>query len=88
MYIFAGDVMPDDVDGIDPDPVATAPVEQDSAGDFVYRTVIAPGDYTVAFTCQAANDDPSVDESTTTPIEFLPAVTTTVTLDTPTVVDF
>lgn len=88
VYIFAGDVMPDDVDGIDPDPVATAPVEQDSAGDFVYRTVIAPGDYTVAFTCQAANDDPSVDESTTTPIEFLPAVTTTVTLDTPTVVDF
>ncbi len=89
VYVFAGDVAPDDVDGIDPDPIATAAVEQNSSGDFVYRTVIAPGDYTVAFTCQAVNDDPEVDESTTaSPIEFLPPVTQTVTADTPTVVDF
>ena len=92
VYVFAGDVAPDavdDIDGIDPDPLTTIDVTQNDAGDFVYRTLIAPGDYTIAFTCQAANDDPEVDESATmTPIEFLPAVTLTVTADVPAVVDF
>jgi hypothetical protein len=88
VYVFAGNVTPDDVDGIDPDPVATADVTQNDAGDFVYRTVIAPGDYTIAFTCQAKNDYPEVDESTTTPIEFVSPVMQTVTADMETVVDF
>jgi Domain of unknown function (DUF4382) len=88
VYVFAGNVTPDDVDGIDPDPVATADVKQNDAGDFVYRTVIAPGDYTIAFTCQAKNDDPEVDESMTTPIEFVSPVLQTITADAEAVVNF
>lgn len=92
VYVFAGsDVTPDDIDGVD-DPVATADVAQNDSGDYVYRTVLAPGDYTVAFTCQAGNDNPEVDESTTTtpgPLVFLlPAVNVTVTADTPSTVNF
>jgi hypothetical protein len=26
------------------------------AGDYVYETILSPGDYTVGFTCQAADD--------------------------------
>jgi hypothetical protein len=66
VYVFAGsDVVPDDIDGIDPDPVATAAVEPNGDGDYVYKVVLSPGDYTVAFTCQAGNDDPEVDETGT-----------------------
>jgi len=66
VYVFAGsDVVPDDIDGIDPDPVATAAVEPNGDGDYVYKIVLSPGDYTVAFTCQAGNDDPEVDETGT-----------------------
>lgn len=81
VYVFAGaGVTPDDVDGVDPDPVATAEVAQNADGDYAYRVVLEPGDYTVAFTCQAANDDPEVDESATPdPIDFLPAADRTVT---------
>jgi hypothetical protein len=71
VYIFAGsDVTPDDVDGIDPEPVALAAVMPNDAGEYVYRTVLMPGDYTAAFTCQAGNDDPEVDE-TSTPAEIV-----------------
>ena len=90
VYVFAGsDVVPDDVDGIDPEPVATADVSQDANGDYTYRMLIAPGDYTVAFTCQAANDDPAVDE-TGLPAElaFVGTMNETVTGDTETVADF
>jgi hypothetical protein len=66
VYVFAGaDVDPDDVDGIAADPVATADVTQNTAGDYVYRTLLQPGAYTVAFTCQASNDDPETDETGT-----------------------
>jgi hypothetical protein len=80
IYIYSGaDVLPDDIDGMPPDPVATAWVEQNSAGDFVYRTILAPGEYTVAFTCQAANDDPEADESATPKeIQFLPPLDRTI----------
>jgi uncharacterized protein DUF4382 len=81
VYVFAGKgVTPDDVDGIAAEPAATAAVTQNTAGDYVYRVVLEPGDYSVAFTCQAADDDPEVDESVTPdPIAFLPAVDRTVT---------
>ena len=66
MYIFAGsNVTPDDIDGAAADPVATAPVEQNATGDYVYRTLLPAGIYTVAFTCHAGNDDPEVDDSGT-----------------------
>jgi hypothetical protein len=57
VYVFAGTVTPDDVDGID-DPVATIEATRNTAGDYVYRTLVDPGSYTVVFTCEGGNDDP------------------------------
>ncbi len=90
VYIFAGsDVAPDDVDGVDPDPIATAAVSQDANGDYTYRTLLAPGEYTVAFTCQAANDDPSTDETGgPKELQFVGTTNETVTGDLETVADF
>src|SRR5262249_50264544 len=67
VYVYAGSgITPDDVDGKAPDPVATAKATPAANGDYTYRVVLAPGDYTVAFTCQAGNDDPEADETGTT----------------------
>jgi hypothetical protein len=69
VYVFAGsNVTPDDIDGTD-DPVATADVIPVN-GIYSYRVALTPGDYTVAFTCQAADDEPETNET----IAFLPAV--------------
>jgi len=69
VYVFAGSgATPDDIDGIDEgtdpnvDPVATIEVEQDISGDYVYSTILTPGLYTVAFTCQGGLDDPGDDD--------------------------
>jgi hypothetical protein len=66
VYVFAGSgVTPDDIDGIDPDPVTTASVKFDSS-DSQYKYTVAflePGDYTIAYTCDAALDDPTVDDA-------------------------
>ena len=63
VYIFEGlDVMPDDIDAADAEPVATAVATPNDVGDYVYETILSPGDYTVAFTCQAGNDDPDIDD--------------------------
>lgn len=66
VYIFAGlGVTPDDfddVDGLDAEPVATAAVKQKPLGEYSYETLLSPGDYTVAFTCQAIKDLPATDE--------------------------
>src|SRR5690606_32311193 len=86
VYVFTGaGVAADDVDGTD-DPVATVPATRNAAGDYVYRTLLAPGTYSVAFTCEAGNDDPETDE-TGTPKElaFLPEVDVTNTGDASTV---
>jgi hypothetical protein len=59
VYIYAGlGVTPVDFDGVDVEPVATAAVKQNQVGDYVYETLLSPGKYTVAFTCQAMNDAP------------------------------
>jgi hypothetical protein len=64
IYVFAGaGVTPDDIDAIDPNPVATIDVEQNATGDFVFHTLLSPGTYTLAFTCQAGNDDPDTDDA-------------------------
>ena len=78
VYVFSGaGVAADDIDGTG-DPVATIPATRNSAGDYVYRTLIAPGTYSVAFTCQAGNDDPDTDETgTPNEIKFLPEVDVT-----------
>lgn len=64
VYIFEGlGVMPDDIDGNAPDPVATADVAADANGDYRYKALLTPGDYTVAFTCQADSDAPEADDT-------------------------
>ena len=72
VYLFSGSVTPDDVDGTG-DPVATIEATQNTAGDYVYRTLISPGSYTVAFTCEGGNDDPEAADE----ITFLNPVGTT-----------
>jgi len=59
VYVYSGTpALPlDDIDGTD-DPVATVEATRTSSGDYSYRTLIAPGTYTVVFTCEAGNDDP------------------------------
>jgi hypothetical protein len=70
VYAFAGPgVAPDDVDGLEPEPVSTAIVEfSDSNGDSIaeYHYTLAflePGTYTVALTCDADLDDPETDDA-------------------------
>lgn len=66
VYVFTGGgVMPDDIDGIAPDPVTTATVALNSgSGEYLYKAAfLEAGDYTVAYTCQAASDDPAVDDA-------------------------
>jgi Domain of unknown function (DUF4382) len=64
VYVFSGSVTPDDVDGTD-DPVATIEATRNSVGDYVYRTLIDPGTYTVVFTCEGGNDDPEAGDEIT-----------------------
>jgi hypothetical protein len=64
VYVFAGAITPDDVDGTE-DPVATVAATRTSLGDYVYRTLVNPGTYTVAFTCEGGNDDPELDDNIT-----------------------
>jgi hypothetical protein len=84
VYVFAGaNTTLDDYDGTD-DPVASAEVLS-VAGVYSYRVLLGPGDYTVAFTCQAASDvDPEADE---TLVFWTPPVTVTMAGDTR-IVDF
>jgi hypothetical protein len=64
VYVYQdSDAAPVDIDGIDPEPIATAAVAQDMAGDYVYSVALMPGDYTVALTCEGANDLPESGES-------------------------
>lgn len=66
VYVYSGTgVTPDDVDGAAPEPLTTARVELD-AGSGSYRYTagfLAEGPYTVAYTCDAAADDPAVNDT-------------------------
>jgi hypothetical protein len=86
VYVFSGSgIMPDDLDGADADPVTTTPLELADSGDYTYRTaLLAPGDYTVAATCEADNDDPETDDA----INFVGTTSTTVSSDTDPTVNF
>jgi hypothetical protein len=72
VYVFSANGTPDDLDGTD-DAVATIKATQNAAGDYVYRTLIDPGSYTVVFTCEAGNDAPDAPDD----ITFLNPVGTT-----------
>jgi hypothetical protein len=64
VYVFEGSVTPDDVDGTG-DAVATVEATPNAAGDYVYRTLLEPGTYTVVFSCEAGNDDPEAEDNIT-----------------------
>lgn len=59
VYVFSGlGATLDDIDGTEPEPVAIAELTLASDSQhYEYRTVLPLGDYTLAFTCQSANDD-------------------------------
>lgn len=64
VYVYEGaDVTADDV-GSGTEPVTSAIVEMnDGTGEFEYAAAfLVPGDYTAAFTCEAANDAPDADD--------------------------
>lgn len=84
VYLYQGDVIPDDVDGIEPDPVATAAVTADN--NYVYTLAfIEPGDYTIAATCMADQDGPDTDDEDVT---FVGAAAVSVTAGATTPHDF
>ena len=92
VYIYEGaDVVPDDIlvddEGNDTgsvNPITTANVA-DNGGAFTYRAAfLSPGDYTVAFTCQAANDEANLDNT----LVFLGTKTVNVAADGTTTADF
>jgi hypothetical protein len=64
VYVFeGGGVTPDDIDGTPADPVTTATVKLDG-GVYKYKAAfLEAGSYTVAYTCQAALDDPAVNDA-------------------------
>ena len=69
VYVFdaATPNVPDDEDGENggPDPITTALVPDD--GTYAYEVgFLTEGDYLVAFTCDAADDDPAVDDGADT----------------------
>jgi len=87
VYVFAGSgVTPDDVDGTAPDPVTTAIVKLDSTHTLYKYTAafLEPGDYTIAFTCDAAADGPMLDNT----LIFSGTTTVAVAMHTTTVHDF
>lgn len=81
VYIYeGGSIMPDDIDGADPDPVSTANVQLNGeTGDYEYvAAFLSPGEYTAAFTCQGQGDNvPDEDNpqlNVDDPIAFGPVV--------------
>lgn len=65
VYLFEGTVTPDDTDGVGVEPVTTANVTQtNNACTWTYAFgSLTPGSYTIAFTNEAANDDPSLNDN-------------------------
>ena len=94
VYVFEGlDVLPDDIDGIVPDPLTTADVRLNDDGNPAYSVpFLSPGDYTVAFTCQGVDDAVPDPENPELPvddaIEFTDGINATVLDGQTTIVDF
>jgi hypothetical protein len=67
VYVYEGaGVEPDDVGGSGAEPLVSALLSplDDGSGDFAYEVgFLLAGGYTVAFTCQAADDDAQVDDA-------------------------
>lgn len=85
VYVYSGaDVTPTDVSGAETDPLTTALVS-DVDGEYRYEVgFVSEGDYTLAYTCGAVDDDPeAVDE-----LVFFGTANATVEADTTTEVKF
>jgi hypothetical protein len=78
VYVFeGGGVTPDDIDDIAPDPVATASVKLDNMGVYRYMAAfLEAGSYTIAYTCDAAADDPIIDNTLNAPPVNFSGITT------------
>lgn len=65
VYLYSGDVTPDDRGGAGAQPLQVAPVVQDNgACTWSYRfDLLSAGTYTIAFTNQAASDNPSTNDA-------------------------
>ena len=66
VYVFAGrDVTPDDVDGVGAEPLTSARVRLSTTdGSYRYQAAfLSAGGYTVAFTCDAGDDDPATSQT-------------------------
>lgn len=73
VYVFNGyDATPDDMGGVT-EPVITTYVSSndDGAGHKYYVGPVDPGQYTFAFTCDSASDDPETDEVNPDQVEFI-----------------
>jgi len=67
VYLFEGNVSPDDIDGVNPDPIATAAVTLDASSNYGYTLAfVEPGDYTIVATCVADLDEPDTDDAAVT----------------------
>ena len=75
VYLFKGDVTPDDIDSVEPDPVTTALATLNSSSQYVYKlSFLQPGDYTIAATCAADVDQPDVDDDIPNVVNDVPFV--------------
>jgi hypothetical protein len=63
VYLYEGAVdAPLDIRGAETDPVATATVSKNADGIYGFRiSYLSIGEYTAAFTCQASDDDPEIE---------------------------
>lgn len=86
VYLYqGGDVIPDDVDGSSPDPLASGMVTMHGDGSYRYTIAfLSPGTYTVAWTCDAADDLPESSED----LVFTPAVNVSISHGVTTVQNF
>ncbi|NVJ50607.1 MAG: DUF4382 domain-containing protein [Gammaproteobacteria bacterium] len=86
VYLFSGsDVTPDDL-GSANEPLSSANITYDETNNIYRYTLafLAPGDYSVALTCEAQLDDPEVDDD----ISFISTLNAAVASDEVTIVNF
>ncbi len=85
VYVYSGsDITPTDVSGADTDPLTTALVA-DEGGEYRYEVgFVSEGDYTLAYTCGAVDDDPEAEDE----LVFFGTSNATVEADTTTEVNF
>ena len=64
VYLYEGfHVQPDDIDGIEPEPVMSELVKLNTSGEYEYQFNHVPyGKYTIVFSCQANLEDPKGDD--------------------------